>query len=294
MVVVTLMGGLGNQMFQYATARTLAQRLGTFVKFDLTFLNDDTAKENFTQRHYELDIFEVEGTEIGQDELADFRIPSDKSSWLSAIRHRKPSLYKVVESGLMYRPFTNRKLPMWIHGYWQSEKYFQSHRELLLKEFSINNISEKTIVLLETLREQEAVSVHIRRGDYVLNAHNSKVHGSCSIEYYEQGIAQILKEVKHPVFYFFSDDINWVIENFQNKDQKQAFIDWNVGERSYEDMFLMMNCKHNIVANSSFSWWGAWLNNNPRKKVIAPIRWFNDLTLQANSADIVPNTWTRI
>lgn len=123
------------------------------------------------------------------------------------------------------------------------------------------------------MSRENSVSVHIRRGDYLLRKH-SKIHGLCSLEYYLQAIQFIKSKSKDPVFYFFSDDIPWARENFCNPSYK--FVDCNSGSNSCLDLYLMSQCKHNIIANSTFSWWGAWLNRNKEKIVVAPSVWFND------------------
>jgi hypothetical protein len=129
-----------------------------------------------------------------------------------------------------------------------------------------------------TLRQiigTNSVSLHIRRGDYVSSAINQRIYGTCDLDYYERAIKIISTKVSDPIFYIFSDDIDWAKKHLQSEGQ-YIFVDWNNAETNYEDLRLMYHCKHNIIANSSFSWWGAWLNQNPHKLVIAPAKRFNN------------------
>lgn len=136
-----------------------------------------------------------------------------------------------------------------------------------------------------------AVSLHVRRGDYVSNLTINQFHGTCSLEYYNQAIAQIAKKVETPHFFVFSDDPEWVKSNLKI-DYSITIVDHNNADKNYEDIRLMSLCKHHIIANSSFSWWGAWLCRNPNKIVIAPLKWFNDKSI--NTTDLIPDGWIKI
>jgi hypothetical protein len=142
--------------------------------------------------------------------------------------------------------------------------------------------------LLKRVSSNNSVSVHIRRGDYVSNPHASKFHGTKGLDYYEKAVERIAETVKNPELFVISDDIEWCKENLRLP-YKTTHIDGNAG---FEDMHIMSHCAHNIIANSSFSWWAAWLNTNPDKVVIAPKKWFNDESI--NTEDVVPKTWIRL
>ena len=179
-------------------------------------------------------------------------------------------------------------------GYWQSENYFNSIEKIIREHFKFKpTLSEKNLRLKKRIENSNSVSLHIRRGDYVNNASAYKTHGLCSIEYYNRAIDEIKRQVKDPIFFIFSDDPEWVkstdfgIINFE-------IIDWNIGNLSYIDMQMMNCCKHNIIANSSFSWWGAWLNSNSKKIVISPKKWFANDVLNEQAKNIVPNSWIKI
>ena len=133
--------------------------------------------------------------------------------------------------------------------------------------------------------------MHIRRGDYVSNPTTNKLHGTCSLEYYHNAVDIIAAKVSNPHFFIFSDDHEWARNNFKI-DYPLTFVAHNNAGKNYEDMRLMSLCKHHIIANSSFSWWGAWLGSNPKKIVCAPRGWFKDKSLNTN--DIIPSDWSRI
>jgi hypothetical protein len=138
----------------------------------------------------------------------------------------------------------------------------------------------------------ETVGVHIRRGDYINDKHTQKFHGNCGKDYYLEAIKKIKQEKKDITFIFFSDDIDWVKKNFENISSSVLYVDENKDSESWKDMLLMSYCNHQIIANSSFSWWAAWLNANPDKIVIAPQKWYNDETL--SHINVVPQSWIKL
>jgi len=179
-----------------------------------------------------------------------------------------------------------------LHGYWQSEKYFKDIRETILEDFTpIRPLRGRNQKVLDEIGSSSSISVHVRRGDYVIDPQTNKFHGICGPEYYKKAVEIIAKKVKSPVFYFFSDDIDWVKNNLRTK-FKNVYVDWNQGDQSFVDMQLMSHCRHHILANSSFSWWGAWLNRNPHKIVVAPERWFQERSL--DTRDLIPEGWLKI
>ena len=180
----------------------------------------------------------------------------------------------------------------YVRGFWQSELYFKSIEELIRKDFTF--ASEPTgsnKELAKAIATQQAVSLHIRRGDYVNIQSTNEYHGTCSIEYYQKAIEYILSNLSDPVFYIFSDDLPWVKANL-DVSAPHIFAEGNDATTNFEDLRLMSLCKHHIIANSSFSWWGAWLNPSKTKIVIAPKRWMNDP--EFDSKDLIPKNWIRI
>lgn len=290
MIVVKLKGGLGNQMFQYANARVLALRLKHKLYLDLSFLENNKETAHFTARSFSLDIFEIK--------IRKFRLVANNSLLPSFIKRwigksKKPM--HVYNDGCDLK---NVKLPAYLDGYFQSEIFFGDERLTLLKEFSFKlPASDINISLVKDILNTESVSIHFRRQDYVNKVAVAEVHGTCSLVYYETALAVLTKKYSSLVFYVFTDDPIWVNKYFilrHTNNYSMILVNNNHGIDSWKDMYLMSICKHNIIANSSFSWWGAWLNPNPEKTVIAPTRWFADRNVYAFEKDIVPDSWIKI
>lgn len=174
-------------------------------------------------------------------------------------------------------------------GYWQNEKYFKKIRPFLLREFTLKKESEDFLKLKKLVRNSSSVSIHFRRGDYVASLATNKYHGVLNLDYYMKAIKVINKRVKNSHFFVFSDDVEWVKKNFSIRKQI-TYISGDYALTNIEEMLLMSMCKHNIVANSSFSWWGAWLNKNPRKIVVAPKRWF----MVKTDLQTIPRSWIKL
>jgi hypothetical protein len=300
MIVVRLIGGLGNQLFQYALGRHLAEKNSTILKLDISGF------EEYKLHRYGLHCFEIWQHIATLEEIETFKRNrvTGNSGVLSKIGKRlKLSFYPTSE---FYKntiflkenefPFNPSVLEsrgnIYLEGYWQSEKYFIAIRDILLSEFTYKyeqDAHNKRIA--EQIQTTESVSIHIRRGDFVLNPLTNQVHGSCSLEYYRGAVNHIVQKKPDCHFYVFSDDQAWVFENFK-LEYPVTLIDHNDASRNYEDLRLMSLCHHNIIANSSFSWWGAWLNKDPGKIVCAPERWFNDPSMETK--DLIPESWVKI
>ena len=177
----------------------------------------------------------------------------------------------------------------YILGCPQSEKYFNDIKCEIKEIFSFPKFKNiKNITIADEINRTNSVAIHIRRGDYL---DDPALGGLIKKEYYIAAIEYIRKKITNPKFYIFSNDIEWCKKNL--KLENVCFIDWNKGKESYRDMQLMSLCKHNIIPNSTFSWWGAWLNKNPNKIVIAPKVWINPKT-GLKDLDIIPNEWIKI
>ena len=174
-------------------------------------------------------------------------------------------------------------------GTWQSEQYFSDFCDEIKEAFlfKTKSLNEKTRSVDRIIQVQNSVSVHVRRSDYLSGVYKSGFGGICTLEYYNKAMDYISERISDAHFYVFSDDIEWCRQNFTDK--SISFIDWNVRDDSWQDMYLMSHCKHNIIANSTFSWWGAYLNRNPESIIIAPSVWWNGI-----KDDIVPKRWTRL
>lgn len=295
MILVKLNGGLGNQLFQYAAGRSLAIRHGVELVIDTSAFKDLNGNGEDIFRPFGLQHFSPVARIANAADLTPFQ----RSKWSKAFDLLCISL-GITRKGMYFREpyfhyFKNwKKLPdgVYLDGYWQSEKYFETIRSFLLKELSMpNSLSVATVDTAQNIRSSNSVSIHVRRGDYLSIPKNKELYAVCGIEYYNQAIQQVKSFVNDPVFFVFSDDPNWCRENLKLQDLV-VVVDHNVGDNSYQDLYLMSLCKHNIIANSSFSWWGAWLNDHPEKKVFAPKVWFNHATKDTN--DLIPSTWIKL
>jgi len=292
MIITKLQGGLGNQMFQYATARSLAIKNKTTLKLDIQLLLDETPYENFTPRKYELGIFNIEQNFAQAKEINRFYRAS-KFNLIKQIRNKVAPCNYISEPHFHFsESILSVKSNAYLDGYWQSEKYFEDIRHVLLGDFKIiTPLSVKNLELTKVINNTESVSIHVRRGDYMSNKTINETHGICSMEYYNSAISYIASKIEHPTFFIFSDDIPWV-KNYMNYNYNVIYVDHNSPDMAYEDLRLMSLCKHNIIGNSSFSWWGAWLNPNKDKIVIAPKQWF--ATTERSSIDIIPEGWIKL
>ena len=292
MIVSHIIGGLGNQMFQYAAGRALSLKLGVFLKLDV----DDFGGYGLHQG------FELDRLFAGKIELASEADKQAVLGWqesrlirrivkkpaLTFIRHKN---YVVEPSFTYWDGINNLKDNIYLDGYWQSEKYFYEFASTIRADFAFKlPISDQNIEIVSRISKVNAVSLHVRRGDYVSNKKTNTMHGVCSLDYYRDAIKHVLKRIESPVFFVFSDDIAWVRNNL-SMDAETVFVNHNAGKESYNDMRLMSLCQHHIIANSSFSWWGAWLNSSENKIVIAPKKWFVN---QSNIVDLFPSNWVTL
>lgn len=285
MIRVILQGGLGNQMFEYAAAYSAACRVNQLPVLDQSFF--ETYHERDWCRPYELDIFALhkKATFVGGHKLEVKMLPKI-AYWCRRKGVRQFGKY-------VFLPVKSTRKDQVLFGYFPDCHLFEAYREELLQEFAFvhkpNAANER---LLKEIEACESVSVHIRRGDY-LNSSNAGVFWHPTTEWYRQAMAQIEQQIE-PRYFFFSDDIAWVKREFA--DVKQAvFVDINHGKEAYNDLRLMSCCKHNIVANSTFSWWGAWLNTNPDKIVFAPAQYYmNGASNERYRRTMLPNDWITI
>lgn len=287
LIIAHLSGGLGNQMFQYACARRLAHVNNAVLKLDVTSFGK--IKETNTSRQYGLGAFNVIKDFAMQEEIRLLR-KETKSRLLGFLKRRAGKETYVREKD--YPGIPNLRGSVYLEGYWQSEKYFKDIEDIIRKDFTFRTepygLNAK---IAGVIRNTESVSVHIRRGDYVTNPKVNRDLGVCPPEYYGAAIEKIAKNVKDPHYFVFSDDIQWAKENLKFT-HPADFMDQNGPDTACEDMRLMSLCKHHIIANSSFSWWGAWLCGNPNKIVIAPKKWFNKKEL--DTRDLIPEKWIRV
>ena len=286
MVIVKIIGGLGNQMFQYAYAKALQQK-GHEVKIDISAF--ETYK---LHGGYQLDKYNIDLAKSTKEENSKF--------YTNSLTYRVMRKLNIVNSKIIKEKsllfdykLLNIEDGCYLDGYFQCEKYFKDIREIILKQFSINqDISNYTKEIENKIQNsQNSCSLHIRRGDFV-NSTNINIHGACDIEYYKKAIQYLEEKVENINYFIFSDDIEWVKENLAI--QNAIYIDSKEKRIPHEDIYLMSLCKNNIIANSSFSWWGAWLNKNEQKIVIAPKKCFTDKKLDEQSKDIACKNWVKL
>ena len=293
MIIVKIQGGLGNQLFQYACGRALAHARSKPLKLDISWFSTHDA------RRYLLDRFRINAAIATPQEIeiAKFGRKGIPGQIWRKIQRFFPYYKRTIinQPKLNYDP-NILKAPgtVYLSGYWASEKYFQQISSLIRDEITLSeSLNSVNIEWLKKIKEgNRSISLHIRRGDY-LNKENAKFFETLSLEYYHRAIAYLSERVNQPLFFVFSDDIAWVKENLVLDYQYQHVLH-NVNTLDYVDLILMSQCQHHIIANSTFSWWGAWLNPSPEKIVIAPQDWFVDSSMKANVHDFIPNEWIRI
>ncbi len=277
MRLIKVTGGLGNQMFMYALYIAMKKTFPN-TRLDLSDMQHYHAHHGYEMNH----VFNLPKTEfcINQKlkkvlEFLFFKTILERKQKGSLDAYRKPIAW----------PF------IYFKGFYQSERYFKDVEADVRKVFTFNSalFNEKSKALLQLLEKDEcSVSLHVRRGDY-LQPKFWKNNGSvCQLPYYHNAVKAMAQHVASPHYYVFSDDIEWVRENLPLP--HATFIDWNKGKESWQDMMLMSHCRHNIICNSTFSWWGAWLNAHPGKIVVTPNRWY----ASGDDPYIVPKGWLRV
>lgn len=288
MTITKLQGGLGNQMFQYAAARSRCADKKIYLDFSFLQKNN-VSTEHFTKRDFELGIFDIQYREFSDRQRNICFGNSLKDKIYRKLFYGQTTTVTQIENEFVEIPHTQN---IYLDGYFQSEKYFSNSRELLLKEFRFPAIDAQNSEIASKINSSKnAVSVHIRRGDY-LKPEVLKYHGAMDEEYYRNAV-QLLKTKYSDLSYFiFSDDINYAKQLFQNL-ENVSFVDLNFGKDSWKDMYLMSICHHHIIANSSFSWWGAWLSQK-EGTTVAPENWFNKDVANFDIKNIVPSGWVTI
>lgn len=292
MVITNIIGGIGNQMFQYAAGRSLA--LATNQKHVLD-LSDFTKY----RLHNGFELSRVFNINV---EHADAVAMKGMLKWRGGVLVKKMLRQHqfaflrgarfVVEPSFNYwTEFESLGGNCYLNGYWQSEQYFKLIEQTVRQDFTFRTpLTGRNADLAIEIARGRSISLHVRRGDYVSDAKTGQVMDVCSLDYYRDAINYVATRVTQPVFYIFSDDIEWAKQNLK-LNFASVYIDHNRQTESYRDMQLMSLCQHQIMANSSFSWWGAWLNLNVDKIVVAPQCWFRN---GYNTEDLIPRTWVQL
>lgn len=292
-VIVRLMGGLGNQLFQYATGHAVAKRLGVPLLLDRTFLDSRPPGMDWTPRAFELDAFRAPIAFADPEEVRRFRRPIDRRLH-RRLQHALPNLYPAVhlERAPGYDPAILRhKAPLYLEGFFQNERYFAEVADELRSELFVprEQPDARNAALLSAVTSGITASVHVRRGDYITNAASNRFHGVCPPDYYARAAAELVERHDVGRFFVFSDDPEWTRANLSFP-RPAEHIAHNTGKAAHWDLFLMKRCRHHIIANSSFSWWGAWLDGRPDSVVIAPAQWFAGTGTPASA--IIPPSWS--
>ncbi len=277
MKLIKMTGGLGNQMFIYALYLRLKDVYDD-INIDLSDMRHYNAHNGYEMHR----VFSLPKTE--------FCINRSLKKVLEFLFFKK--VYEKKQKGSMYAYGRRYLWPLvYFKGFYQSESYFECVSDKIFDAFTFNTdiANEKTLDMMKEIEsDTDSVSIHIRRGDYLKPEFWENAGSVCQLPYYENAIAEIKKHIENPSFYVFSDDIEWVKNNL--KLEKAVYMDWNKKDDSWQDMMLMSKSKHNIICNSTFSWWGAYLNRNKDKIVVMPERWFR------NSATpyIYPRGWLKV
>ena len=293
MLVANLIGGLGNQMFQYASAWALASEHGMELKLDISDFH------RFPPRRYLLDHFRIDAAIAQPDELAMFdkdanRIRAVARKFVARRRGNNRFGRTIFERGFPWQKIQlDPSVDTLLIGYWQSERYFLPMAHQIRQAFVLKAPpNDQNRRLLEDIDRHAAISLHVRRGDYVSDPVVLKKHGIVGLDYYAAAMARMLVHEPAAKFYVFSDDMEWVRTNLPIAAPVE-YVTLNGPDQPQEDLRLMSRCRHHIIANSSLSWWGAWLNPGTDKVVIAPRQWFTPES-KRDARDIVPPSWIRI
>lgn len=291
MIIIKQSGGLGNQMFQYALGKNLS------IKNNIPLILDIGEYKKIKSRTYDLNNFNVEKRFISLDNLITNNLPI---SFIINKHYKKMQLLFLYQRNFKYIAESSPdfdceildfKKNAYLDGFWQSEKYFLEIKNILVNEFSLScNPNSINKYYLDIIQKSESISIHIRRGDYISNPKTHKIHGFLGSDYYYKAINIMLEKIDNPHFFIFSDDINWAEANIIIN-APTLYIKHN-SNNNHEDFRLMKTCKHHIISNSSFSWWGAWLASNESKIVIGPSKWFSSLKYSDKSR--MPADWIRI
>ena len=295
MIIVRLNGGLGNQMFQYALGRACAIKNDTELAFDISGFKNSILKinlkyKNTAIRKFDLSVYNIDAEIV---KVSFFKkIILFKKKILSRFfgihfRNIEKKMYSFDQGIFSYGKNA------YFDGYWQSYRYFENIRDVIIKDFTLKqNPDQKSTILLDEIGRKNSLAIHIRRGDYVGNAY----HNVVGQEYYEKSIQYVKDKNIIDKIYIFSDDIVWCEENLKFSEKYNipiSFVDDSYAGRVGEGhMNLMMKCKYFIIANSSFSWWGAWLSQRENKVIVSPKEWLTDT--RVDTSDLIPKEWVRL
>lgn len=302
MILVRLMGGLGNQMFQYAFAKHISIEKGVALKLDSSLLGGGDA-ENVVVRHFDLDVFGIQKIEetASKKEVERFNgkfYPTilDRISFKIKSKFSNDQLLIQKGNEINDQLLCPKGEKLCVVGRWQSERFFFNNTDAIKKIFSFSGFQPNTYSLsvAEQIRQSKSVSIHVRRGDYVTHPIYSKKLGALSLKYYLDAISLLKEKVSgNLTFYIVSDDIEWCKFNFENVNENIVFVEQEKNKLGFlSDLWLLHICQHAIISNSTFSWWGAWLGETAESVIIAPKKW--SISPEFTPESIVPERWSKI
>lgn len=286
-VIVGLSGGLGNQLFQYAAGRSLSLKLGVDLELDITWFlgNPD--------RSYALDVFSINAKIYSGPIFIPKWVKKLECRLVRKWGNRRLGAPIFRESHFHFdEAFSGIEQPVYLEGYWQSERYFSRYREVIAADLALKVTTSNLFKLLSNqIKSSNSICIHIRRGDYVTNPIAFQAHGICPLDYIYRGVNHVAANLVHPHCFIFSDDPEWVRDHFA-LDLPFTVVDIAESNEAYLDLVLMAQCKHFVIANSSFSWWAAWLSENQSKHIVAPKKWFSGSEKRID--DLIPAGWIKL
>ncbi|MES3005356.1 MAG: alpha-1,2-fucosyltransferase [Patescibacteria group bacterium] len=289
MIYIQIKAGLGNQMFEYAFGRALSLEQGKPLALDLSWYDNHAGRD--TPRKYLLDKYNIQARIAVPREIEKFNTPLKKLL-------RKIYRRLVYKKDNVYRASLMKSRGSYFEGHWANERFFKKHKDVIRADLSLKYpltaFSSSVLSEIKTYKEKgfATVSVHVRRGDCVTNPHAASYQGTVDTSYYDKSYEYLVEKFGEEklVFFIFSDDIEWARANVLTKAKTTCVSRPEIPD--YEELYLMTQCDNHVIANSTFSWWGAWLNANPDKIVIAPKQWLKDTSF--DTSDVCPKEWVRI
>lgn len=288
MIIVKIYGGMANQLFQYAAGYALSMHHATVLKIDKSYFQE---KNNDTKRSFALDKFNIDYAVASQKEIDNvFKFRTIDYAWNKCLPISKKRFYGEKKPGF-YEGFFDLPDHVYLRGYFQSDKYFIDCQKSLLEQYQMKtNGLEPILPFAATLKNSNSVAIHIRLGDY-LNPTLSSIMAPFDITYYQRAIDHFQQHIIHPTFYVFSDQIQ-LAKDLLKIDAEFVFVDEQISSNSEENFYLMQSCQHQIIANSTFSWWAAYLNKHVHKTVVAPQKWYKDHF--GDATNLYPSNWVVI
>ncbi|RZB35282.1 MAG: hypothetical protein SRB1_01050 [Desulfobacteraceae bacterium Eth-SRB1] len=299
MIIINLMGGLGNQMFQYAAAKQLSIIHNTTLKIDASNFKKLTSNNEHV---FQLDCFRITTQQASKEEVNKYKTPGSRlRNLIGLVSRTLPGhatdknldlLYEEPDGSAFKDVFLDLGPDRYLIGYFNSYKYFSAIRDILINEYTPkSDISAPAQEMIKQIENTNSVSIHIRRGDYFSDPGVRQcIEGIITDNYYHNALEYIFQRTNTPHFYIFSDDMPWVIKNFRVP-ASVTYVNINPPQRGLEDLWMMSRCKHNITAGgSTFSWWAAYLNRNADKIVVRSKKTSNDIKYN-HPDDYFPPEW---